>query len=305
MDPPVRQFIEQEARADKSATALTIRGRVQTRLRRKHLDLLLPKDRTIQVIAKQARDRREPTPDDPWSLGVRNPDIRAEYTGDLLAMWRLALIKGVPLTIGQASWACRLRPTLQGASVEVLLRWASVYEQHERTAGIEGQHLDTTNLDAELAFEAWRSPLNRWEYQQAVSTFQVPESDRERYEAWMLEDFFYAEAQDFLEQAAGVYSMKPAWWDQAHTVICFWLRRISATMATWAMLDQEPLDELSKEAQREWQNMGAHLAGLVIEKAKELEEADSSSLGDSLPLAPAGLPTWMPTEVLKEIGYEG
>ena len=121
----------------------------------------------------------------------------------------------------------------------------------------------------------------------------------------MLEDFFYAEAQDFLEQAAGVYAMKPAWWDQAHTVICFWLRRISATTAKWAMLDQEPLDELSKEAQREWQNMGAHLAGLVIEKAKELEEADSSSLGDSLPLAPAGLPTWMPTEVLKEIGYEG
>ena len=73
----------------------------------------------------------------------------------------------------------------------------------------------------------------------------------------------------------------------------------------WAMLDQQPLDELGLEAQREWQNMGAHLAGLVIEKAKELEDADLSSLGDSLPLAPAGLSTWMPTEVLKEIGHEG
>ncbi|MDP6494195.1 MAG: hypothetical protein QGI09_01975 [Dehalococcoidia bacterium] len=304
IEPPVRQYIEQEARADRSATAGEIRARIQRRLRRNKLDLLLPKDRTIQVIAKRARGFTGPTPDDPWSLGVRDPEIRAEYTGGLLAMWRVSLIKGVPLTIRQARWASWLRPALPAASIEDLLRWASVYERYERSAEIEGQHLDTTNLDAELAFKSWKSPLNRWAYQQAVLTDQISESPRERYEAWQMEDFFLAEAQDFLEQAAGDHTVRPGWWEHAEAVVCFWLRRIRATTDRWAMLDQISPEELSKEVQREWQEMGVHLARLVIEKARALEEADAPNAGASISLVPAGQPNWMPTEVLKEIGYE-
>ena len=114
-----------------------------------------------------------------------------------------------------------------------ILRWAITYENVERMAIRAGHYVDTTHLDAELAFKPWKSHLNLWAYDQAVMTGQVPPSSRESLEAWMLEDFFYIEATNFLEEASRELTDIPTWWQHAQGVMCFWLRRISADVEKW------------------------------------------------------------------------
>ena len=300
VDPLVRRFIEQESRANRTATAHGIRARVQRLLKRHGFDLPLPKDRTIQVIAKKVREVPGRTADDLWSLGVRDRQIRPEHNGDLLAAWKVSLIKGAPLTIRQARWVSRLRSVLRGGSTEDLLRWATVYEGYERSAELAGQHLDTIDLDAELAFKVWKSPNHQWEYDQAVLSGEVPASRRESEEAWMLEDFFFAEARDFLLQVAGAQTKEPSWWSYAEAVVCFWLRAISAKVGRWDMLDRISLEELGEQDREEWNSMGLRLAELVKAKAQESGMALSVEHPSTSDIA-----NWKPAEVLQEIGYPG
>ena len=78
IDPIVKSYLEEEARADMKATARVIGGRVRRRLRQEGLDLPIPKERAIQVRAKEARKIPGPTLDDPWSLGTKVSQIPSE-----------------------------------------------------------------------------------------------------------------------------------------------------------------------------------------------------------------------------------
>ena len=70
------------------------------------------------------------------------------------------------------------------------------------------------------------------------------------------------------------------------------------------MLDQISPEELGEQAHQEWNKMGLRLADLVIAKARELEQADTSDLTVTRPLPHPDTPHWKPTEVLREIGFE-
>ena len=69
VDPLVKDLIEEEARADRTATAVDIAGKVERRLRQARIEHPVPKLRAIQVIVKAAREIPGITPNDPWSLG--------------------------------------------------------------------------------------------------------------------------------------------------------------------------------------------------------------------------------------------
>ena len=177
IDPLVKSYIEEEARADLKATARLIKGRVERRLRREGLDTPLPKERAIQVRAKEARNIPGPTLNDLWCLGIQISQIPSEAAGDLLAVWKVSLLSDRRFTIRQATWVARLRSALQGAPPDVLFNWSRLYEIRERIYQEKGLPMDTDDLDAELAFQVWKSRTHEWEYDQAVLTNTITGSE--------------------------------------------------------------------------------------------------------------------------------
>lgn len=310
--PEVRSQIVEEARAYPQATAKSIAALVKSQLREKNISKPVPKARAIQVIAKSARAEPGYTPNDPWNLGFISSDIPADATGDILAVWRLRLQQGRRLTIRQAKWVARLRSALPAAAPEALLVLSTLYERRERTVG-RPQPLNTVDLDAELAFQVWKSPLHDWEYQQAVLTGAVPGHgpigsevmslfDLQMYP--ILDEFFSCHARQFLREVGGDGVDQQPWWPQAESVMAFWLRVISTRVKKWELVDDLTPEELGADVWKEWQAMGQRLAELVIAKAREL--ASGGRAVEIMSEKEGGYysrQSWRPAELLKEIGY--
>ena len=280
IEPEVRWAIEGEARADLKATSRQIRGRVQRTLRLQGLDKPLPKDRAIQGIAKRARALPGPSSDDPWSLGVSPPDIPPEATADLLAVKKLTYSEEelfTSFTIRQAKWVARLRSALPDAHPEFLLKWAMLYGVRERTAQERKRPMDTADLDAELSFQPWKSALHAWEYDQAVITGAVKTPTLAIMRLGVPFLYFLGYGRGFLREVGGEQIDQRSWWPHAESVMAYWLREISDKVKRWTGINMGSGGGLPGAQERQdWDDMGRHLAALVIEEAKALERYDSN-----------------------------
>lgn len=151
------------------------------RLERKeqlHLLSRLPKLRTVQLILTDSR-KRLPEPQDvdgPWSLAAsahRDWRIPAEANADLLKIWRWCLVVGRKFTIREAQWASRLRGVVQ---FDWLLVNVENYAIREQVSEALGESLDTTDLDACLAFP-FTERDSRWLHNTARDLGFIPKYD--------------------------------------------------------------------------------------------------------------------------------
>lgn len=197
VDDLVRGYIAEEARADNHATAAGLAAHVRRRLRRKGMDKPLPKERTIQSIAKSAR-LAVGSIDGPWSPSVNDSRIPSDATLDLLAVWKASLIEDQGFSIRTAIWAARVRFAFKPASPQDPLPWpdlqrilycSGLYADREKSAEHDQNPINTADLDAELAFQPWRSSVHRWQYDQAVATKVIPPSGW--HDGWDTEDLFF------------------------------------------------------------------------------------------------------------------
>lgn len=144
--------------------------------------------RTQDLVSKARGDQREEgTLDAPWSMALflLPPDeiaqsdrvLLAHAAGRLLEIYRRCLIVGQRFTVRQAIWAARLADALPKADFSPLHSWAYMYASREKTALALGQPMDTSDLDANLAFidmpEAYGAGgvvrmLDNLEYQNAI-----------------------------------------------------------------------------------------------------------------------------------------
>ena len=180
--------------------------------------------------------------------------------------------------------------------------------------------MDTGDLDAELAFQVWKSRSHEWEYDQAVLTGTVPSELRDPiYKQSLLlgsssfTPFFLEQAREFLKGVAGEDIENVSRGLHAESVMVFWLTRISANLPKWESIEGlyksdlfpeewhlSDLDDDGKEELRDeirylsddWDDMGMRLAEMVINKAKDLDSGGQDEQ------------TWKPTELLQDIGYE-
>ncbi len=288
VDPRVRDYIEQEARFDREATYRVLAATVKNRMRKEGIAPLpaLPKPRAIQVIAQKARKNPAPSPDDPWSLGVTS-DFPPDATGDLLAAWKESLKAQHRFTIRNAKWIVRLRTALPGGHPSVLLKWAVMYSGRETYWEREqkGKPLETQDMDAELAFQWWKSPLHEWEYDTAVVTGHVvnrePRMTHESYRGSRIGKAYtypfgfpsvpQGEARDLLLEVGPVGIERKPWWEQAVTILGFWLHDIRAKVKKWEWVGYIGDDEFGVAARAEWDNLTRRLAEAVIRRATELE----------------------------------
>ncbi len=161
----------------------------------------LPGIRRTQELVSKARpnQREEGTLDAPWSMAclastkpikltLLDAVLLAHATGRLLEIYRRCLIVGQRFTIRQAIWAARLADALPQADFSPLHSLAYRYASREKTALALDQPMDTSDLDAELAFidmpvecrasgrvslapglkEGTVRRLDNWEYQDAI-----------------------------------------------------------------------------------------------------------------------------------------
>ena len=307
IDPLVRAFIEEEARADEKAKAKIIWGRVNRRLKQERLDFPLPKVRAIQVIAKNARAVPGPSLDDPWHLGLQLSQIQLEANGDLLAVWKLSNLLGLRFTIRQAIWVSKLRATLQGESPRHLLIWSRIYSRRE-SATVRGQLPDTRDLDAELAYRPWKSNLHQWEYDQAVLSGVISSPNTEPRNGilsvflshYILEDEFIRLAREFLKVGSDYQDDEKSWWPHAESAMIYWLREVSRLDETWSPYLEPDFETVEPEERQDWQDewesardlwedLGERLAEVIITKAKELDQGAIYQGG------------WIPQDILEEV----
>ena len=274
VDDLVRGYIAEEARADNHATAARLAAQVQRRLRRRGMDNPLPKERTIQSIAKSAR-LAVPSTNDPWSPSVNDSRIPSDATLDLLAVWKASLIKDQGFSIRTAIWAARVRfafkpappQPLEWSDVERILYCSGLYVDREKSAEHDLKPINTADLDAELAFQPWRSSVHRWQYDQAVATKVIPPSGW--HDGWDTEDLFFEEARSLVEEVIG---REEYWWlPEAMSVITFWLKEFSGRLPQWRPVFW---DMLESDGRKSWKTMGLGLAQEVISWAKELDQSE-------------------------------
>ncbi len=136
--------------------------------------------RKYQAILTEAR--KQPVPnkpvDRPWNIGISDEmGIHPDATGYLLEIWKRCTVIGVPFTIREAKWAVRLRTALDmgySKGIHASQQWAFQYATRERAAEVLVQSVDTTDLDAFLAFRMIGNAWRHWEYFAAVNTGIIP-----------------------------------------------------------------------------------------------------------------------------------
>ena len=298
--PIVRQSIEEEALNGPRAPAWVLRRKVQRRLKKKIVPDQMPRERAIQAIARAAR-RESSHLEDCWSPAHSGDQNPPEALPDLLGVWKVSIAKDVRFTVRKARWVSKLRPAVRHSSHEAgvwsrweeLLEWSELYAGREYAAMKTGQPVNTLDLDAELAFQPWISPLNRWLYEQAVRSGVVPPSGRK--DGWDTSDFFYDEAIKLLKEAEEGSDIREAdWYPEARAVIIFWLRAISSKIKRW---NAASWDDLLGEDGKSWWEMGQRLTKEVVEKARQLERhIPAPSEPDT-----SGYLVWEPSETLKDV----
>ena len=302
--PEVRQVIEEEALKDRKAPAWRLLQVVQRRLDKMGIEENVPGERSVQKIAKKARDKTGPTASDAdiWSPGVSGRETPAEALADLLVVWNISKSKDIRFTIPKARWASNLRCAIRASyagpitwpEAEDLLYWSELYAAREYAAVLTGQPMNTLDLDAELAYQPWKSPLHRWRYEQAVKSNAVPLSGK--HDGWDTSGFFYEAASESMRGSDEGSDIREAdWYPEARDVVIFWLREISNKIQRW---NAAYWDDLSGEDKVSWEEMGKHLTEKVVAKARQLEQhIPAPSEPDT-----GGYVVWEPTETLEKVG---
>jgi len=136
----------------------------------------VPSDRNIHRDIKKLEIQytpKEQALDRPWQLNPILPDGIAieDVPAILKCVKQAALDKDLspgPVTIREAQWVAIIWRSMTDASPE-RLRWlALLYAIRSRWAVIEGEILDTTDLDQFLAFGSWRGEPEEHLYSAAI-----------------------------------------------------------------------------------------------------------------------------------------
>ncbi len=297
----MRQAIEEEALNDPRSPAWILKRKAQHHLEGKKIPDPLPRERAIQTIAREARTESSYL-ENIWSPAQSGDETPPEALDDLLGVWKVCIAKDVRFTVRKARMVSRVRGAVRNSSDgagawsrwEELLEWSELYAGREYAAMKTGQPVNTLDLDAELAFQPWLSPLHRWQYEQAVRSGAVPPSGRN--DGWDTSDFFYDEAINLLKAAdEGSDILETVWYPEARAVVIFWLRAISSKIQRW---NAAYWDDLSGEDKVSWGEMGRHLTNEVVAKARQLERHIP------MPSEPDtnGYLVWEPSETLKDVG---
>ena len=174
----------------------------------------LPSDRSIyRYLAKikSAYTAAEQELDRPFRL---RRQLRTQFRGEDIETFLVIVRKlysrpfAEPLTMRTVHWVALLRHSRLGADGEELGLWhtAIQYARRERWALVEGQELDTPDLDAYVVFAPWESAEADLIYRTAITVGLVPEpfspptpgytdSDLEQiHDVWESNDFEDLEA---------------------------------------------------------------------------------------------------------------
>ena len=144
----------------------------------------LPVERTVYRIIAEASGRY---PDDqraldqPWLLGPELARGAGAVHHDalpvLIDILKASLMEPAlygTLTVRMARWVSGLAPALKEAGATNAHFTALIYARRERWAVIEGKELETSDLDAWVAFAPWRSDKDLSLYRRAISEGLVP-----------------------------------------------------------------------------------------------------------------------------------
>ena len=145
----------------------------------------VPSDMSIRrAIKKHERDYTdyEKSLDLPWQLSPILPDgITIEDVPAILkCVKQAALDKDLspgPVTIREAQWVAIIWRSMTDAEPEALRRVALLYAIRSRWAVIEGETLDTTDLDQFLAFGSWRGESEKRLYFAAIDLGLITSRD--------------------------------------------------------------------------------------------------------------------------------
>ena len=151
----------------------TIKKMTDAEIEKRHRNRTLPisvkgpGQRKVDELVSKARDPNYDPLDGPWSMAtLANESLRDYWPNNLapetlLELLRDSIIMDRRFTIRQAIWATRLqdilshkRPEWKYKGPDALYEWASIYGGRELAAKILNQTMDTTDLDAHLAFDA-------------------------------------------------------------------------------------------------------------------------------------------------------
>lgn len=80
-------------------------------------------------------------------------------------------------TVRLARWVCALQYAAKPDETTVLLNFASVYADRERWAAVEGNPLETADLDSGWSFAPWRSDAGQRTYAAAFAAGLIPAPD--------------------------------------------------------------------------------------------------------------------------------
>jgi len=148
----------------------------------------VPSDRNIHRDIKKLEIQytpKEQALDRPWQLNPILPDGIAieDVPAILKCVKQAALDKDLspgPVTIREAQWVAIIWRSMTDASPE-RLRWlALLYAIRSRWAVIEGEILDTTDLDQFLAFGSWRGESEKSLYSAAIKFGLVTSMDTKK-----------------------------------------------------------------------------------------------------------------------------
>ena len=145
----------------------------------------VPSDMSIRRAIKKLEIHYTPyekSLDVPWQLGRILPDgITVEDVPAILkCVKHAALNKDLtprPVTIREAQWVAIIWRSMTDASPEELRRLALWYAIRSRWAVIEGEILDTTDLDQFLAFGSWRGEREERLYFAAIDLGLITSRD--------------------------------------------------------------------------------------------------------------------------------
>jgi hypothetical protein len=171
----VEVLLELREKLQEDPTAKEVREALRKELERAKSPHALPSLRQIQAILTQARRNSalSKDKDGPWSLAISQAHgIPSDANGVLLEMWGYCLTMNKKLTIRQAQWMERLRGVpAAGGSHDRFYIWACLYAGREKASLLAEQEVDTTDLDAFLAFD-------KKSHGAAVRTRAVPDVTR-------------------------------------------------------------------------------------------------------------------------------
>jgi len=187
-----------------------------------------PSERTIQRIIREIADRytkEQRELDTDWRPRVVDPDgISSEWVPFIFRVYLpLSMYSGFSLTRRVARWIPLMQSTLSSNPtnenrepfpLETVLLFAFCYATRERWAVLEGEEMETEDIDTYIAFSPWYSEVNKQAYDRTIQAGLAPRYlfERELAYAFPLNRLATKQAPEFMRllvQEASTLPLSP------------------------------------------------------------------------------------------------